>query len=541
MLTTSFRRALRIDAKSCALGLAIICLGLSADADRLANAQAPRAASPRANAQAQRLPQRAPQAPNPPNQPAANKASTAQPQQQSCNLTSSHKSGACDVVEVSLEASGEILQTNQEGKTERAPMEVVAGFKYEERFENYSADGGLRSVRRYEQAGMKRKFGATITRPLLDSSRKYVVSEFNGKKTRIYSTGGPMKDAQYALLHELPFNTTLLDRLLPNRVVKLGEDWTLSNEVVTALLGVDAIENNTIHLSLTSVSDNFAEVELYQLGAKNDKGEEGPSTLSCASEGATVELDMEGKFQFDLKSRRITWFGVRISERRSQSVATPGLEWSATLKISIAPLEEPEKLIDEVVAPFKGAPKPELLMLYYNAQKGPWKFQHSRKWKMIEDGDKITSLCYLDGGEAVAQCNVLSNGKIDLATKPSLAGYKEEIKKGLGDRFAKFAEEAAYEGPNGADVYYVVADGLYEDAPYRWVYYLITDKDGNQATIMFELRADLLEKYDDSGNDIVETFRLVPRSTTGLREALQAPKDAKDAKTTPQTQPNATK
>ena len=423
-------------------------------------------------------------------------------------------------------------------------MEVVAGFKYEERFENYSADGGLRSVRRYEQAGMKRKFGATITRPLLDSSRKYVVSEFNGKKTRIYSTGGPMKDAQYALLHELPFNTTLLDRLLPNRVVKLGEDWTLSNEVVTALLGVDAIENNTIHLSLTSVSDNFAEVELYQLGAKNDKGEEGPSTLSCASEGATVELDMEGKFQFDLKSRRITWFGVRISERRSQSVATPGLEWSATLKISIAPLEEPEKLIDEVVAPFKGAPKPELLMLYYNAQKGPWKFQHSRKWKMIEDGDKITSLCYLDGGEAVAQCNVLSNGKIDLATKPSLAGYKEEIKKGLGDRFAKFAEEAAYEGPNGADVYYVVTDGLYEDAPYRWVYYLITDKDGNQATIMFELRADLLEKYDDSGNDIVETFRLVPRSTTGLREALQAPKDAKDAKdskTTPQTQPNATK
>ena len=545
MELTSHKHARRIAPKRLAAigGLATILAAVVAATNSTALGQLPpRAANPQRNAvQAPRAPQRSAQPQATPGQPGAAQPS-ATPKQESCNLTSSHETGSCDVVEVSLEASGEILQTNQEGKTERAPMEVVAGFKYEERFENYSSNGGLRTIRRYEQAGMKRKFGATITRPLLDASRKYVVSEFNGKKTRIYSTGGPMKDAQYALLNELPFNTTLLDRLLPNRVVKLGEDWTLPDEVVRALLGVDALENNTIHLSLTSVADNFAEVELYQIGAKNEKGEEEPSTLSCAAEGATVELDMEGKFQFDLNARRITWFGVRISERRSQSVATPGLEWSATLKINIAPLEEPEKLTDEVIEPFKGQPKPEFLKLYYNAQKGPWKFQHSRKWKMIEDGDKVTSLCYLDGGEAIAQCNVLSNGKIDLASKPSLAGYKEEIQKGLGDRFAEFKEEASYDGPNETTVYYVVADGMYEEAPYRWIYYLVTDKEGNQATIMFELRADLLDKYDDSGNDIVESFRLVPRSTAGLREALQTPQDgkganeSKDAKAQPQQQ-----
>ena len=280
---------------------------------------------------------------------------------------------------------------------------------------------------------------------------------------------------------------------------------------------------------LTSIADNFAEVELYQIGAKNANNEEAPSTLVCASEGASIGLDLEGKFQFDLKTRRITWFGLRIDERRTESVATPGLEWSATLKINIAPLEKPEKLDDDVVASLNTTPTPEQLSLYYNAQKGPWRFQHSLKWKLIEDGDKITSLCYLQGGEAIAQCNLLYNGKIDLSTKPSLDGYKNEIKKSLGDRFVEFKQEAAYDGPGDVSIYYVVADGYYEELPFRWIYYLVTDPDGNQATIMFELRADMLESYDDSGNEIVETFRIIPRSSAGLRESLKTAEDSKNA------------
>ena len=457
----------------------------------------------------------APKPTTPPQAPAA-------PQKESCVLRSSRAVGSADVVEVRMEASGEIIQTSKEGKTERSAMEVVAGFKYEERYTQYSTTGPIRTIRRYERAGMNRKLGANVARPLLDSSRKFIVSEFDGKTTRIYSEGGPMKDEQYALIHELPFSSTLLDRLLPNREVKLGEDWGLPDDLVVALLGVDAIENNTLRLTLTSVSDAFAEVELYQVGKKDASGSEAVSTLECASEGASIGLDIEGKLQFDLSANRITWFGLHIDERRSESVATPGLKWSATIKVNIAPLEEPDKLADKEISAFGNAPTPEQLMLYYNAQKGPWKFQHSRAWKMIEDGDKITSLCYLKGGEAIAQCNVLSNGKIDLSSKPSLEGYKDEIKKGLGERFVEFKQDASYDGPGDVSIYYVVADGYYDELPFRWIYYLVTDKEGNQATIMFELRADLLDQYDDSGNEIVESFRLAPRSVYGMRETLEA-------------------
>ena len=444
------------------------------------------------------------------------------------------------MVEVSLEGKGDLLQTDGAGQSERAGIEFVAGFKYEELVDAYSPTGAVRSIRQYEQAGMKRKVGASVVRLLLDSSRKNIVSSFDGKTSTIFCPTGPMKFEQYELLSEVPFNTTLLDRLLPEREVKLGESWSPSTDLLTALLGVDAVENNTFRMTLTSIVDNFAEVEIYLQGGKDAQGKDLPSTLECASEGASAALNISGKFQYDATVKRITWFGVRVSEQRSESVATPGIECEATLKITVAPLDEPQKLTDDAIEKFKDAPKPEALRLYYNAQKGPWKFQCSRRWKLIEDFEKSTALCYVDRGEAVAQCNILSNGKIDLSTQPTLDAYKKEIQKGLGDRFGEFKQDASYE-ENDLSIYYVVVDGAYESVPFRWVYYLITDKEGNQSTIMFEIQANLLDRYDDSGNEIVRSFRPAPRPVAGTKAPLDAKVDQKTKSSDPEPQKDSEK
>ncbi|MBR2004485.1 MAG: hypothetical protein IJ991_09945, partial [Thermoguttaceae bacterium] len=52
-------------------------------------------------------------------------------------------------------------------------------------------------------------------------------------------------------------------------------------------------------------------------------------------------------------------------------------------------------------------------------------------------------------------------------------------------------------------------------------YYLVTDEAGNQATLMFEIRADMLDNYDDSGREIVETFRIVPRVDPAEKAAAE--------------------
>ena len=59
---------------------------------------------------------------------------------------------------------------------------------------------------------------------------------------------------------------------------------------------------------------------------------------------------------------------------------------------------------------------------------------------------------------------------------------------------------------------------------------------------MFEIRADMLDNYDDSGREIVETFRIVPRvdpaakaaAEKAAREAAQKAKEDADAPKAPE-------
>ena len=445
-------------------------------------------------------------------------------QRSSCLLKSARKVGSSDIVEIVLEGTGDIEPSaiNPEA-LKGGKMEVVAGFRYEERldqFQTSSSGSHIRVFRQYEQAGMKRHYAGQVSRPLLDRSRKDLVSEFDGKKITQYCPDGPFKSDQFLLIDELPANTLLLDLLLPNREVKLGDEWTISNETLCALLGWDAVENNTVRLVLTAIIDDMAQVDLF-LGdpGKDSNDQQLPSTLQGASLGSSITADIQGKYQFDLKSRRMTWFGLTISEKRSESLAEPGLDWKATLRIRIAPLEKPEKLDDTTVVNFRRNLTPELLELYYNGQKGPWSFRHARAWRMIEDGEKSAALSFIYGGEGIAQCNILSNGKIELDSLPTMEGYKAELQKGLGDRFGRFVTESEYTDDTDNKIYAVMIDGQYEEVPFRWIYYLITDPLGHQVTVMFEIMAERLNDFGDSGREIVDTFdMLFPDEPETLKE-----------------------
>ena len=445
-------------------------------------------------------------------------------QRSSCLLKSARKVGSSDIVEIVLEGTGDIEPSSINPEAfEGGKMELVAGFRYEERLDQFRTSGAgshIRVFRQYEQAGMKRHYAGQVTRPLLDRSRKDIVSQFDGKKITQYCPYGPFKSDQFLLIDELPANTILLDLLLPNREVKLGDEWTISNDTLCALLGWDAVENNTVRLVLTAIIDDMAQVDMF-LGdpGKDANNQQLPSTLQGASLGSSITADIQGKYQFDLKARRMTWFGLLISEKRSESLAEPGLDWKASLRIRIAPLEKPEKLDDAAAANFRRDPTPELLELYYNGQKGPWSFRHARAWRMIEDGEKSAALSFIYGGEGIAQCNILSNGKIELDSLPTMEGYKAELQKGLGERFGRFVTESEYTDDDNNKIYAVMIDGQYEEVPFRWIYYLITDPLGHQVTVMFEIMAERLDDFGDSGREIVDTFKMLfPDEPETLKE-----------------------
>lgn len=447
------------------------------------------------------------------------------PQRESCLLRSARKVGSTDVIEIGLEGSGKLVQTILgEGGRESSDnvMELVAGFRYEERILDYEKGSGapfLKSLRQYDQAGMKRNFQGNITRPLLDISRKNIVTLFDGQSVTLFSPSGPLKNDQFLLMSELPANSLLLDYLLPNREVKLGEEWTIPENILAPFLGLDSVEENTVRLVLTAIIDDMAEVDLFLTENKKDAdGEPLPSSIQGASLGASVTMDIRGKYQFDLKAKRMTWFGMTVAEKRSESLVEPGLDWNGTIRVKIAPMDAPDELSDDKTKRLDIEPNEENMILVYNGQKGPWNFHHDRKWRMIEDGQMSAALTLIDRGEGIAQCNILSNGKIDLTTMPTLDSYKEELKKGLGDQFGQFVDASEYENEKGYHLLSVMVDGQFEELSFRRIYYLLTDPSGEQATVMFDIAANRLETFGDSGQEIVNSFTMIlPKEDKGAK------------------------
>lgn len=451
----------------------------------------------------------------------------------SCLLKSSRKVGSTDLVEVLMEVSGKIDSgiDRQSGPEE---FEAVAGFRYEEYTDEYRVGASplLRSIRQYEQAGLKRRIGRTVSKPLLDAARKNIVCMYDGKSMTRFSPAGPLKNDQFLLLDELICDSLLLDGLLPGRQTKLGEEWTVPDALVRQLLGLAAMENNTVRLILTAIIDDIAEVDILLHGGNDAKGNPLPSTIQGTSLGASVEIDLQGKYQFDLRSGRMTWFGIRINERRGTGLIEPKLDTNGLIRLKIAPLTKPDHLTDDLLDTLRVAPKPELLLLTYNGLNGPWRFRHERQWKMIEDGERAAALCLMLKGEGVAQCNILLNKKIDSKTMPSLEVYKDELKRGLGEKFGKIVKEDEFVNADKYMVYMVMIDGTFEELPFRWIYYLLTDPQGNQVTLMFEIRADMLEKFGPYGREILQSFRIIPPPESQVPEVGKAESNAAKPKTT---------
>ncbi len=458
-------------------------------------------------------------------------------QRESCLLRSSRKVGTTDMVEIGIEGNGTVIQTllGSERVSPSDKMELVAGFCYEERILEWNplaTNPHLKSIRQYTQAGMRRNFQGGITRPLLDISRKNIIVDYDGQSLSLYSPAGPFKNDQYLLVSELPINSILLDYFLPNKEVKLGEEWTLPTNVLQALLGLESIEANTVRFVLTAIVDDMAEVDLYLTGNQKDpQGNPLPSTIQGAALGASIAMDIQGKYQFDLKSNRMTWFGMTISEKRTESLVEPGLDWKGTIRIRIAPMENPEELTDDKLAELNVPPTDESFSLIYNGQKGPWNFRHGRDWRMIEDGETAAALTLVDHGDGIAQCNLMWNGKIDLKSIPTISAYQNELQKGLGEQFGQFVDASEYYDQEGRHIMSVVIDGKYEDVPFRRIYYLLTDQSGYQVTVMYDIAADKLDRFGDSGREIIETLNIIPPPESAPTENNTAEDENRNTKT----------
>ena len=410
-------------------------------------------------------------------------------------LKSSRKKGSTDLVETLLEVTGDVKQVSGDLKETRDKMEVVAGFRYEERVHQFSPTEQIVSVRQYNLAKSKMKIGDQVKMPELPSELQTIVCSLDRDQVSLFSPHGSLRGEQLLLIEDMPGNTLTIDRLLPNTEVGIGESWKISDNVLRSFLAVDAVLSSNVEAVLTAVADNMAMIEMV-------------GDVSGIYLGAATEMSIRAKFQFDLSIQRINWLGAMFEENRSIGHVGPGLDLVARLQVKISPIDSPQTLTDAALMTVSTRPSPAILQLKYDGGKGPWGFSHDRSWYVYQDDPQATVLRKLINGELVAQCNIADMGTVDLKTMTTLQKFQQDLIAGLGDNFGKVAAAGEYTDKRGYKVYKVLLDGIVDDLSLRWIYHLLTDKEGKQSVVVFVVEAAMLDQFDNADDVLLEMYRM---------------------------------
>lgn len=421
-------------------------------------------------------------------------AAPAQPPQ-TWSLAPERTPGVVDHVQITLEVSGQLSVTEND-KLRSLPLKVAAELEYDERSLEVStgSSGKMRAMRQYGKAVAAIQVDGRKIRATLREQRQLIGVQSDGPKVTLYSPHGPLTREELDLL-DVQGNSLLLDHLLPDSPVGINDTWSHDDLTIQALLGPDAIHRSEVTSKLVSVTDGVALVEIE-------------GQVEAAVQGVSTEIELRGKYQFNLATKRIPWFGLLVKEKRAASHVGPGLDVVARLQMKITRIARSDTLTNAALEGLALSPTDELRLLSYAAPQGAWEFTHDRRWFSTVDQADRAVFRLIDRGELVAQCNVSPSSSPRAGRPVSLTDFQNDVKQSLGENFGQFVRASQRAGDRGYRVYQVEIDGMASELPIRWIYYLLANQQGHEAVLVFTIEGSLLERFDNADGPLLESIRL---------------------------------
>jgi hypothetical protein len=176
--------------------------------------------------------------------------------------------------------------------------------------------------------------------------------------------------------------------------------------------------------------------------------------------------------------------------------------------MTIAPGASAPPLVDAALKDLALKPTPELLQLAYESPAGGWRLLHDPRWFLIRDQKELAVLKLIDKGELLAQCNIASLPNAVPGKTVTLEEFQEDVRKALGKNFKSLIEAGQRSNGFGYQVQHVVAEGVEQDLPIRWLYYLVADKYGRQVVFIFTVESRLLPRFNGADEALLAAVRL---------------------------------
>lgn len=411
---------------------------------------------------------------------------------ESATLRSSRKAGDMARVEVQVEANGQ-LKVNDGGKQRLLKMSVQGKSNYDEQI--LSVEQGERlertSVRFYETAEAQIGIEKGTSKPKLRDDRRLVSAQVSSTESALFSPLGSLTREELELI-DIPGNSLLVDDLLPEIAVSVGDKWQHTDQLLARLMGLDAVSASDVFSELKGIDEQVAKIEFS-------------GNIQGALAGVATDLEIKGRYLFDRRENRVTWLAMVTHEKRSAGYVAPGVDVESRVQIKIAPGVTAGKLADDGISDLSHAQQPRSLDLEYVSSSGRLRLRCDRRWHVINDLPDSVALRLVDRGELVAQCNVSALPDAAPGKPTSLTKFQEDIKKTLDKNFGQFLNASQSTSESGINTYRVTIAGSVAELPIQWNYYLVSDSEGHQTVFAFTVEQALVEKLGSADEEIVNS------------------------------------
>jgi hypothetical protein len=358
----------------------------------------------------------------------------------------------------------------------------------------------FRSVREYEIAEADISVDSNKTVNRLPEPLKLVVAQGKSEGVELYALNGQLTADELDLIRS-PADSLALISLLPVKEVEVGDKWKTRDWAFQMLTALDAVSKGEMECTFESVENGLARIKIE-------------GTLEGAAVGSTTEVKVAGFFTYHIADKYIRDTDFTQKETRAVGPVSPGLDITARIRVLRQPGTSPGKLADQKIVDAAGSKTSEVAT--YLRFESPWNIsvQHGRHWHVYKFDEKIAVFRLLIEGNFIAQCDMAAISPAKPGGHLAEQTYLSDIRQSLGDRLRKMTDGEVVPSSDGKFVYKVTADGAVGERQVTWVFYLVADRSGRQASLMFSVDTPLVEKLAKYDREIVDSLKFGPAPPT---------------------------
>ena len=400
------------------------------------------------------------------------------------------------------------LKLNSDGQgVRKIPLHVSASMVYVEKLTEVEA-ASSQSIRAYEKAKAEMRIGGMSLKSSLRDDRQLIGAAWGGvQRPVVFSPSGPLTQEELDLV-DIQANSLCLAALAPTEAVHLGQTWRHGAAAMVGLLNLDAVVKTDARSELLRVSDDVATIKLS-------------GTVDGVVGGVATEIQLQGQWNLDLDRQLVTRVSLTISENRAIGHAQPGFETTSRILLVLQRASGRFPLDEQSLEDLDLTPSESNQWIRFASIPAGVRFLHDRNWSVMAEHIDGVVMRNVAGGELIAQCNIVPLRKLPPGEQLSLEKFQADVKQTLEQRFGQFIEASQSE-EGGLRILRVVASGTVSDLPIRWIYYHVSDADGDRGSVVFTLEESLVEPFGAGDLPIVRSLEFAKKKPgdepTGSKE-----------------------